>query len=123
MLIRRASRRQTEEVPLNEASRYTTMSDDDLVYAERDPHASATERAAIVKEIGRRAAVRARYPSSQQPLPPSQSVVVKDIDMPFLSMVFFMVKWTMAAIPVLIILALLWLFLASFIGGLLRSAS
>ena len=35
-------------------------------------------------------------------------VVVTDFEMPFTSMVFFMVKWAIAAIPAAIILALLW---------------
>ena len=35
----------------------------------------------------------------------SQHVVVTDIRMPFWSMVFFMVKWALAAIPALLLLA------------------
>lgn len=37
----------------------------------------------------------------------SQSVVVEDIKMPFMSMVAFMVKWAIAAIPAMIILVLI----------------
>jgi len=37
----------------------------------------------------------------------SNHVVVVDVKMPFLSMVVFMVKWTVAAIPALVILAIL----------------
>jgi len=36
-----------------------------------------------------------------------QRVVVTDIQMPFLSMVFFMVKWVIASIPALFILGLM----------------
>ena len=39
------------------------------------------------------------------------NVVVTDIQMPFMSMVIFMVKWAIAAIPAMLILA--------FSGGLL----
>jgi len=36
----------------------------------------------------------------------STQVTVTDIDMPFMSMVVFMVKWTIAAIPAFFILAI-----------------
>lgn len=39
------------------------------------------------------------------PLRESQSVVVTDIHMPFGSMVAFMVKWAIAAIPAIVILS------------------
>ena len=39
--------------------------------------------------------------------PGAKPVVVVDIDMPFWSMVRFMIKWTIATLPALIILALL----------------
>jgi hypothetical protein len=39
--------------------------------------------------------------------PSLREVVVTDIDMPFGSMVRFMVKWAIASIPALIILAVL----------------
>ena len=48
-----------------------------------------------------------------------QNVIVTDIHMPFLSMVIFMVKWAIAAIPAFIILtvvgAIAWGMLARFI--------
>jgi len=37
----------------------------------------------------------------------SNQVVITDIKMPFLSMVVFMVKWAIAAIPAIIILSIL----------------
>jgi hypothetical protein len=50
----------------------------------------------------------------------SQSVIVKDIHMPFLSMVVFMVKWAIAAIPAFLILIILGVFTSGILGGLLR---
>lgn len=38
-------------------------------------------------------------------------VRIVDIDMPFGSMVYFLVKWSLAAIPAMIILGAFWLFL------------
>jgi hypothetical protein len=45
-------------------------------------------------------------------------VMVVDIKMPFWSMVVFMVKWSIAAIPALLILVVLGMILAGFLGGL-----
>ena len=47
-----------------------------------------------------------------------QSVVVSNIKMPFGSMVVFMVKWSLASIPALIILALIGAVLGAAFGGL-----
>lgn len=47
-----------------------------------------------------------------------ENVVVTDIRMPFVSMVVFMVKWAIASIPAIIILALLFALIAGFMGGL-----
>jgi hypothetical protein len=59
----------------------------------------------------------APYPSiSGSPL---QQVVVTDIHMPFGSMVAFMVKWSIASIPALIILFILWTIVAGVFGSLL----
>jgi len=44
-------------------------------------------------------------------------VVVVDIKMPFWSMVAFMVKWTIASIPALIILWLIVILIAAVLGG------
>lgn len=46
-------------------------------------------------------------------------VVIIDINMEFLSMVIFMIKWAIAAIPAFIILGSLGLALTAFFGGLL----
>jgi len=46
-------------------------------------------------------------------------VVVTDIQMPFLSMVFFMVKWVIASIPAFIILFIVFSVVAAIFGGVL----
>lgn len=56
----------------------------------------------------------AAQPASQKP----QEVAVVDFHMPFMAMVWFMVKWAFAAIPALIIVFLAVLALMSFFGGL-----
>lgn len=45
-------------------------------------------------------------------------VVITDVKMPFISMVVFMVKAAIAAIPALIILAILGAIIVSVIGGI-----
>lgn len=61
-------------------------------------------------------------PDDNSALPPvvigkeSQRVVVTDVQMPFFSMVFFMVKWAIAAIPALIILGVFAVFGFTLIG-------
>jgi hypothetical protein len=47
-----------------------------------------------------------------------QKVVVRDIKMGFGSMVVFMIKWTLASIPALIILGVLGLVVGSVAGGI-----
>ena len=44
-------------------------------------------------------------------------VVIKDIQMPFWSMVTFMVKWSFAAIPAIIIIAIIIAVLAGVLSG------
>lgn len=48
-------------------------------------------------------------------------VTVTDIDMPFMSMVLFMVKWTIATIPALIILAIVGGVFWALLAGMLLS--
>jgi hypothetical protein len=50
----------------------------------------------------------------------TQRVVVTDIKMSFWSMVVFMVKWTIAAIPALVILFVLGVIFVAVSGGLLH---
>jgi hypothetical protein len=45
-------------------------------------------------------------------------VVVVDVQMPFISMVIFMVKFTIASIPAFLILAVLGAVIAGLLGGI-----
>lgn len=47
-------------------------------------------------------------------------VVVTDIKMPFMSMVVFMVKWAIAAIPAMTILAVIAAILFGVLGGMMH---
>lgn len=49
-----------------------------------------------------------------------REVVVTDIQMPFNSMVFFMVKWAIASIPAISILMIAGLFVSTFFAALMR---
>ncbi len=49
---------------------------------------------------------------------PVQNVMITDISIPFGSMVIFMVTWAIAAIPALLILALLGFSIVAILGGL-----
>ena len=48
----------------------------------------------------------------------STRVVVTDIRMPFWSMVVFMVKWAIAAIPAMFILIIFWFIIMALFGGM-----
>jgi hypothetical protein len=48
----------------------------------------------------------------------NSEVVVVDVRMPFWSMVVFMVKWSIAAIPAIIILVVLVAIIAGVLGGM-----
>jgi len=54
-----------------------------------------------------------RHQSDLDNINPSQGVIVFDIKMPFISMVTFMVKWSIASIPAFLILALIVYFVLS----------
>lgn len=49
----------------------------------------------------------------------TNEVKIKDFDMPFGSMIVFMVKWAIAAIPAMIILAVIWTLGAALLSGVL----
>lgn len=49
---------------------------------------------------------------------PIAQVTVVDVDMPFGSMVFFMVKWAIASIPAFLILILLGALISAVLGGI-----
>ena len=46
------------------------------------------------------------------------NIYIKDIDMPFGSMVTFMIKWAFASIPALIIISILWTILGGFLSSI-----
>lgn len=46
-----------------------------------------------------------------------KEVSIKDIDMPFGSMIKFMVKWAIASIPAMIIISILYFVIAALVGG------
>ena len=48
----------------------------------------------------------------------TREVVVTDVKMPFGSMVVFMIKWSLAAIPAIIILAIIWAIVIGVFGGI-----
>ncbi|MCF6147595.1 MAG: hypothetical protein E3K37_02945 [Candidatus Kuenenia sp.] len=51
----------------------------------------------------------------------SSPVIVKDIEMKFFSMMWFMVKWAFAAIPAMIIIAIIVAFVMMLLGGFTTS--
>ncbi len=53
--------------------------------------------------------------------PPIQQVDVRNFDMSFGRMVWFMIKWAFATIPALVILIAVGLFATTFIGGLVAA--
>jgi len=58
----------------------------------------------------------------QQPMP-RQEVIVTNIDMPFWSMVGFMIKWTIAAIPAFLILTILGVVVAAVLAGFIGAVA
>ncbi len=48
-------------------------------------------------------------------------VTIRDIDVPFFRMVTILVKWSIAAIPAIIIAAILYVLLFALIGGIVGS--
>jgi ABC-type multidrug transport system permease subunit len=49
---------------------------------------------------------------------PVQQVSVRDVSMPFGSMVVFILKWTLASIPAMLIIVLVALVISGLFGGL-----
>lgn len=52
----------------------------------------------------------------------SNSVKVKDFDMPFGSMVYFMIKWVLASIPAFLIIVILLGIVSVVVGGMFGGA-
>jgi len=53
----------------------------------------------------------------------SKYVIVNDINMPFLSMVVFMVKWVIASIPAFFILSIIGAVFMALFGGVMTGMS
>lgn len=49
----------------------------------------------------------------------AKRVIVVDLQMPFFSIVVLMVKWALASIPAIVILAVIFSIVSSLMGGLL----
>jgi hypothetical protein len=59
----------------------------------------------------------------EQAIGPIGRVSVVDINMPFASMVGFMIKWSLAAIPAILILAMLGFLVTAVFAGLLAGGA
>jgi hypothetical protein len=49
---------------------------------------------------------------------PAQRVTITDVQMPFLSMVVFIFKWTLASIPAVLLIMAIAFLIATMFGGL-----
>ena len=94
------------------------------IWQENDRMQYRDEAFAVVHEV---LSGRGVYPpdqapnrSTERPQLQGAKVVVTDVQMSFGSMVVFMVKWALAAIPAMIILWFIGVFLFAFLGGLFR---
>lgn len=88
--------------------------------AQHHPPSDPQARGELAAELRRRA-MTLRVASTQPDHAGggiAHAVVVTDIDMPFFSMVGFMVKWALASIPALIIMILLGFAVGAVLGGL-----
>ena len=102
------------------SSQYASRTDAELRELALNPPSDLGERAALRAELQRRAEGQ-----RAEPRPSTQQVAITDVDMPFWSMVRFMVKWAVASIPAFVILFiiafLITIVLAGFLGGLGRA--
>ncbi|MBC8207089.1 MAG: hypothetical protein ISR85_06260 [Kiritimatiellales bacterium] len=94
------------------------------IYATNDTNEYRPEAFVAIREILRERGSHADtlVPRQQTPAPvadPVRSVVITDIRMSFGSMVVFMVKWAIAAIPAAIILFLIGALLWGLLGAIL----
>ncbi len=51
----------------------------------------------------------------------SNIVTIRDIDVPFFRIVLILIKWAIAAIPAMIIIALIYAVLFAFLGGIIAA--
>ena len=80
------------------------------------PRSAAVDRRKTTKSASRSAAPgRPQTTAVNRP----ESVVITDIKMPFGSMIVFMVKWALAAIPALILLFIIYSILFGIFGAML----
>ena len=56
--------------------------------------------------------------TTQPALPPTHTMVITDIDIPFWRLVFIFVKWALAAIPATIILIIIWMIVVAVFGAI-----
>ncbi|HJR63281.1 MAG TPA: hypothetical protein VJ803_06220 [Gemmatimonadaceae bacterium] len=92
--------------------RFANMSTDELIQARLARDISAADAEEIQQELLRRRAGREPRPGPARGAPEERAgserelvnVRVLDFDMPFWGMVVFMLKWTFAAIPAMLIL-------------------
>jgi hypothetical protein len=109
--------------------RFANMSTDELIQARLARDISAADAEEIQQELLRRRAGREPGPgpargaleersgSAREPRP----VRIVDFDMPFGSMVVFMLKWTFAAIPAMLLLFAAAIAIWVFAGGALAT--
>ena len=95
---------------------YKQLTIDDLRRRAQDPPDDSDARRALLAELQRRLVLRQTAPQAQHSGP--QQVMVVDVEMRFASMVLFMLKWSIAAIPAMFILALVGGFVLLILGGL-----
>ena len=74
----------------------------------------AEERAALIDEI--KSVKAAADKNNNTSNKGTQTVKISDIDMPFVSMIIFMVKWAIASIPAILILMVLFFIFGGLLG-------
>lgn len=75
---------------------------------------------AIAAEEARRAHAAAEREMAVARSAGGQAVTIVDLDVPFLSMVRFMIMWALATIPAVIVLYIIFWIAAGFLGGVMR---
>lgn len=88
-----------------------TLTDAELAELDRNPATSEDVRDLVAVEMALRHKRR-----TDAALP--QRVTIVAVDIPFGDMISLMVKWSFAAVPAMIVVALIWLFVAAFLAAL-----
>ena len=81
------------------------------------PNVAAAEEAAMKASQATNKKIEQKLTTETNGLP--NEVVIKDINMPFWSMVGFMVKWSIASIPAVLILSFIFFIIYIFLGALI----